>query len=555
MKTFKKLLSLTLCIIMLMSVIIIRGGNYSEAIGECSCDKTPVIYIKGRTNIYKTTDDPSEGNMAEINLGGEMNGDKIGEAALNITAALLEGLATDNWDNYCDVLYEEITPIYDQYALNNDGEIDNKSGIDPKWNVDNRIAVLKANGRQAHIRNAHEIWHTQFQYDMRLDPCKNAEDLRKYIEAVKEVTGHDKVAIAARCEGTVIANAYFQMFGYDDIETYINFNGISCGAEIADDVYTNKVEMDPHALNSFINTFLDSGVLMDFIKETVNLITYNGVLGGAIDMVGTIYDKVSTNVMPRLIRGIFGTCPGWWGMVSPEAFEEAKAFVLSDNEDGKYDKLIEKLDNYNNNYKVNVKKTLLEMQESGVNVYVLTKYGSIMYPVIESYNKLGDGVVSVYKQSINGAVTGTYTDTLSDDYIGERVEAGFGKYISADKKIDGSTAALPDHTWYFKELAHDRYPDVTDSFMLQLIRYKGYADVNTFAEWPQYTLFTYEGEDQWGNEIFTVTPLTEENKDDIKDTTLDTSEESTESMLVVLMRWFTTLFNFLRELINGNISL
>ncbi len=91
--------------------------------------------------------------------------------------------------------------------------------------------------------------------------------------------------------------------------------------------------------------------------------------------------------------------------------------------------------------------------------------------------------------------------------------------------------------------------------MLKLIRYKGYADVNTFAEWPQYTLFTFEGEDQWGNESYTVTPLTEENKDDINDTTLDTSEESTESMLVVLMRWFTTLFNFLRELINGNISL
>ncbi len=540
MKKIKRILSLVLCLVMLMSVSIIRGGNIVLAAAECNCANTPIIYVKGRTNIYKTTDDISEGNLAELNFSG---GDgAIADAALNISAAFIEGLATDEWDNYCDVLYDEISPLYDQYALGNDGEIHNQSGIDPYWSIEKLCERVRKNGINGHTWGRTDVTHFQFQYDMRLDPCKNAADLNTYIETIKEVSGHDKVHIIARCEGAVIANAYFNIFGYDSVESYISYNGIAAGAEIADDLFSNKALFDPDAINSFVNQFIDSSVILDFVKASVNLAAFNGLLEEGTDFVDSIYDKVSSNIMPRMIRAIFGTSPGWWGMVSPDVIDECQAFVFNDNEDGKYNELIAKIDNYNDNYKVNARGILEEMEAAGVKMYVIAKYGSPMYPVIESVDILGDGVVSLYKQTFEGATSEGYRKTLSDSYITSRIDAGFEKYISPDKMVDASTAPFTDHVWYIKGLNHDTYPDEVDEFILQIFRNNGYADVNTFADKPQFMLFNASGKTDSGKQDGVLEPLTPENKD----VTEDTSDTS--SIFTVIMRWFTTLFNLIASL-------
>ncbi len=546
----KKLLAIFLAVLMIVTSIPVAFAADGD---KCNCGVTPIIYVKGRTNIYKDRfDELSDENMAETNLSGGT--DSIIEAAKNILPALGIALLTDKWDNYCDVLFEEIRPIYDGYKLNNDGEKGegNTSGINPKWDVDNIIADYAAkNVRSGHTSNA-TYWpqYMQFQYDMRLDPCENAKDLKKLIDATKELTGHDKINIICRCEGNVIVNAYLNMYkeeAKEEIESVVMYNSIAYGAEIADELYSNKVTLDPDAMNRFINGFLDTSPVLDLVKETVNLATYTGVLEGGLGFIEEIYDKISLNLMPRLIREIFGTCPGWWGMVSPEAFEDAKAFVLeTDNADGKYDKLIEKIDNYNNNYKVNARGILEEMQDSGVKVHVIAKYGEQIYPVIDNSDVLGDGVASLTKQTFNGATTSKITDTLSDEYINERIAAGFGKYISADKKVDGSTAPFPEHTWYIRNLPHHDYPWVMEFFMCDLLNYDGYATVDDLSE--KYTAFMhYEEtiEDIFNLEdelVGTLAPITEENKD-VTDDTTDTS-----SRFKVLIKFLTALINFFTSL-------
>ncbi len=545
----KKLLAIFLAILMIVTSLPVAFAAESD---KCNCGVTPIIYVKGRTNIYKDRfDELNDENMAETNFSGGT--DSIIEAATNILPALGTALITDKWDNYCDVLFEEIRPIYDGYKLNNDGEKDegNTSGINPEWDVDNIIKDYKAkNVRKGHTHNA-ATWpqYMQFQYDMRLDPCVNAKDLKTLIDATKELTGHDKINIICRCEGNVIVNAYLNMYkdeAKNEIESVIMYNSIAAGAEIADELYSNKVHLDPDAMNRFINSFLDTSPVMNLIKETVNLATYTGVLGDGLGFVEDIYDKICLNLMPRLIREIFGTCPGWWGMVSPEAYDDAKAFVLeSDNADGKYDKLIEKLDFYNNNYKVNARGILEEMKESGVKVYNIAKYGEQIYPFIDNSDVLGDGVVSLKKQTFNGATTSKITDTLSDEYINERIAAGFDKYICADKKVDGSTAAFPEHTWYIRNLAHHSYPWSVELMMLEILNYDGYTTVDSIEKFPIFLNYVETIEDIYNLKdqvVGTLTPITEENKEDNKDTT-DTS-----SRFIVLIKFFTALINLITSL-------
>lgn len=554
MKTTKRIISLVLCLVMLMSAVSLAA---SAAKFTCNCGVTPVIYVKGRTNIYK---DPSLGtdseNLAEMNLSGGT--DSIVDSTVNILTAFGTALLTDEWDDYCDVLFEEIKPLYEGYKLNNDGEKDenNTSGIAENWQLENLLKGYITN--EGGIRNRHTSYatswaqFTQFQYDMRLDPRDNADDLETAIEFIKKETGHDKVNIICRCEGNVIVNAYLNEYGYDDIEGVVMYNSIAMGAEIADEMYTNKVALDPDAINRFVNTFIDTSPILDFVKETVNLATYNGLLEGGLDFVMDIYDKISLNLMPRLIREIFGTCPGWWGMISPEICDEAVEFVLeSDNADGKYDKLIEKIYGYNE-IKANAADILKQAQADGVKVYILAKYGDQMYPCIESYDALGDGVVSLYKQTFEGATTSDITDTLTDDYIKSRVEAGFGKYISADKKVDGSTATFADYTWYIKELRHDNYPWSTDFLMLDLLNSDTYVNATEEFKGPHGTYTQYMLYEDYIGDIYNLKdenigklhPLTDDNKDVSKDNT-DTS-----SVFAVLLKWLTAFFNFITSLFN-----
>ena len=552
MKNVKKIISITLCFLMLVTTMSLAFTTV--AVGDsCDCGVTPVLYIKGRTNIYKDTSLGTDSeNLAEMNFSGDTGA--IVDTAANILSAFGMALLTDEWDNYCDVLFEEIKPLYDGYKLNNDGEKDegNTSGIAESWQLENLLDSYE-NGSEGSVKNMHtkyaKEWaqFAQFQYDMRLDPRDNADDLNVAIKRIMELTGHDKVNIICRCEGNVIVNAYLNEYGYNDVEGVVMYNSIAMGAEIADEMYTNKIALDPDAINRFVNTFVDTSPVLDFVKATVNLATYNGLVENGTGFVQDIYDKISLNLMPRLIREIFGTCPGWWGMISPEVCEEAVEFVLEcDNADGKYDKLIEKIYGYNE-LKKNAVNILKEAQENGVKVYILTKYGDQMYPCIESYDALGDGVVSLYKQSFCGATTSNITDKLSEDYIAERIEAGFGKYISADKMVDASTAPFADYTWYVKELRHDNYPWSTDLFMLDLLNYDGYATVDDFeGKYSQFMLYEdYIGEiyNMPDENIGILHLLTDENKDETKDTT------DTTSRFAVIIKWFTALFNFIVSLL------
>jgi hypothetical protein len=552
MKLTKKILSLVLCIIMVMTSLSLAMTAFA-ADDKCDCGVSPVVYIKGRTNIYK---DPSLGtdseNMAESNFSGLK--DKIPELAFNIVTTLGAGFPTEDWDAYCDAIFEAVAPVYDQYKLSNEGTINNKSGISPDYQIDNLISRLPTHEggiRENHTRYAYD-WaqFTQFQYDIRLDPRDNADDLKRYIDAVKKESGHDKVKIICRCEGNVIVNAYLAKYGHSDIEGLVMYNSIAMGAEIADDMYTDNVRLDPEAMNRFINTFLDASPVLDLVKATVNLLAFNGLLGDGLEFVEDGYYDISKNIMPRLIREIFGTCPGWWGMISPDVFDKAVDFVLeSDNEDGKYDVLIQKLTEYNEIKKL-APGLLKAAQQDGVKVYILAKYGDQMYPVIESYDALGDGVVSLYKQTFCGATTSKISAKLSDDYIAQRVEEGFGKYISADKMVDGSTALFADYTWYVKELRHDNYPWSTDFFMLDLLNSDTYVNATEefkgkYGTYSQYMLFEeYIGEiyNMPDENIGILHPMTDENKDETKDTT------NTTSRFAVIIKWFTALFNFIASL-------
>lgn len=477
----KKAISLLMSVLLILTVMI--PAVSVSAVDGCACGNTPVIYIKGRTMIYKDTENPDAG-LAEKNFPKDKK--EIARMTYTIATAFAKAMATDKWEDYSNVLYEEIIPMYDQYALNNDGEIDNKSGIRPEWSIDNILKRAYEGGKQRHIAEKDNIFMYEFQYDMRLDPLYTAKNLRKLVEAVKEITGHKKVNILGRCEGGVIENAYFSLYGWDDVESAVIYNSIACGTEVADACFSGEIFVDSASLNRFVYEFLGLSPVLDLILTAVDASEYAGMLENVTDFVQMVQDKVGPLLFPRLIRDIYGKCPGWYSLISPDYFEKSKSFVLCDNADGKYDKLIEKIDNYNYNYKVNARKVLENMAADGVHVYVITKYNYQMYPVIENRSLLGDSTVSLYKQTYEGATCSDITKTLDKDYLATADR----KFISPDKMIDVSTGVLPEHTWFVRNMSHEMYPDSFNPYLLRLMRSEVYADGSTFEDMPQWLLYT-----------------------------------------------------------------
>lgn len=491
-KFMKKLVSVLLVLALFFSVCV---PAFAADPDECNCGYTPVIDIKG-TTIYKDTENLAAGKAEKEISGGK---DAVIETSVNISKAFAKAMITDKWDEYCDVLYDEIIPIYDQYALNNDGEIGNKSGIDPNYSIDSVIARAYAGGRERHINEKDNILMYEYLYDSRLDPLENAAMLKRFVEAVKEVTGHKKVSILGRCAVCVILNTYFLTYGWDDVESVIFYNSIACGAEVADAAFSGEVFLDSSSLNRFAYEFLGFSPVLDLMISVVEASEYAGVLEKGTDFVQKIYNKVAPNIMPRLLRDIFGTCPGWYSYISPEYYEKCKSFILGDNADGKYDKLIAKIDNYNYNFKTKAREVLEDMADDGVHVYVVAKYNNQMYPTIKNSTILGDDTISVYKQTYNGATCAEISKTLSEDYI-----AGADKkYISPDKMIDSSTGVLPEHTWYMRDLAHMDYPQSLDPYMLRLMRSEDYVSIETYEDMPQYLRYI-DSEDKF-------VPMNEEN--------------------------------------------
>ena len=53
--------------------------------------------------------------------------------------------------------------------------------------------------------------------DWRIDPMVIADEINEYVKHIKDVTGYDKVSIAAISMGGVMVDAYLAKYGYDDV--------------------------------------------------------------------------------------------------------------------------------------------------------------------------------------------------------------------------------------------------------------------------------------------------------------------------------------------------
>lgn len=442
---------------------------------EMPCEKSskvPIIYIKGRTNIYNTKGKPLfNGTNSYITDVMSKRNDLLRDAVI-----------TNSWNRYCNTIVSDMEKKFEDFRLNEAGEVTNGSGIKWSWEYD----------KLPHVQG--DMFTYLYEYDCRLDPCDTADDLHDYIEAIKEVTGSETVNIVSRCLGSNIATAYFAEYGWDDVETAVFYSSAALGYDYISDMFTGDICFKSDSLDQYCDQRLDEedipeAGLRNAVKSFVSFLNKSGLMVYGTSTANNIVNTIMSKTADKLLRATFGTCPGYWSMVNDSHYEAAKKLVFGDEADTTYKELVEKIDNYHYNVMNNTVDMLKQMDADGVKINVICKYGLQTPPIVRSSTKLSDNTIDVYSQSFYGATCANTGHTLTKQYLADAKKSGADRFISPDKMIDSSTALFPDRTWYIKNYVHDTFYDCFNDMLMDMCYSDTNMTVDSDERYPQYLVY------------------------------------------------------------------
>lgn len=519
----KKLISILLAVVMLLSSV------SALAFASDTEKDIPIVCVHG----YGATVYYPDGSVV---YPPESNYD-IGEHVKKVTPGILKelgkSLLTDNWDGYCDSLYDAIAQLYEGFPLDGNGEISNGSFV----NTSHNEAVLR-NPKQSD----YHVCDFMFMYDWRKSPLEVADELNAYINTLLEKTGHSKIGLVGRCLGSAVVSAYIAKYGTDKVDSLVYYvptaNG---GVETVNALFTGDVQLEPASLDRFVNYYVNrkglSGdeIMDDFIVALFSLLTYCKVLPAAEDALETIYAKVKENVVPRLLLACYGGLPSFWSMLSSEYYEDAKAFVFKGRENA-YAGFIKKIDEYNYTVKEKLPDLLKKFENEGGRVAVIAKYGFNAPPISQTPNIQSDAMVATKNLSF-GATCSDINKKLPASYMESAALAGTDRYISADKKVDASTCLFPDTTWFIKNIPHAEFPADTNNLIRTFIQSREKVTVWSYENWPQYMKYDMK--------TGAISAVTEE---------IDEDSRWTNNIIQAFIKFLTSLFRVFAKLLSQQVA-
>ena len=406
-------------------------------------------------------------NLHEIRYTNE-NGEKVGlfddgEYVSEIVDAALPyaalGLATGNWDKWCEVALEKMLPAYEHFKPDEQGNLPAESPA-AEYKEPSSYTRNDSYG----VNNCYQI-----KLDQRVSPIDGADYINEVVEQIKRVTGHDTIHLVGQCMGSAYMLAYLYKYaapeGYAGLESVTFSTVTSNGTPGEDALFSGTMKFDFDSAYQVLNMYaypdslsqMAGGTLLQVIYDTLDLV-YNTRLLKKVTMstVQRVYDAVKDKFIAGLLKEYYGRCGGY---VSLAAFhyDQYRDYVFPTAEDkAKYSAQIAKFDQFHYDIQMHQKDMIDAMRASGVSVYCFAQYG-YQYGFLacgELGMETSDQTVPVSSASF-GATAARFGEKLSDEYIKGRKDAGFGDYIAPDGEIDASTGLLPDTTWYVKNLNHN----------------------------------------------------------------------------------------------------
>lgn len=476
----KKFFSTVLSILIILSCI---SSSFALDISNAAAN-LPTMYIGGQgSDILK-----ADGN-------GKYTGEKVFPIKYD-TDAILEsvnllhqpfakGVTTGDWDEWCDTFVDIIVPLFEPYSMDENG-----CSKSPLYFAEANVKSDKRN-ESGKI----PIAAYQYNYDWRADPIGQTARLKKYIPKLLKQQKFGKVNLVGRCIGGNVLLSYLSNCDLSNINSAVFYCEGFEGFEIIGRLFTGDVTIDDAALSRFIDDYFSDGEyrdneLYEMLTDLVSVLNTMHTLGVAVNTFDSIYSKVYENVLPRILRKSFGTMPSFWALIGDEYYENAKKFVFGDEAETTYAGFIEKIDDFHYNYLLNYKEIIKKAIDSGVKVYIVTKYGMQLFPTGGNNYIQSDTILET-----ESASAGASCCRINTKFTEEYLESVDGRFISPDKQIDASTCFMPEHTWFIKNVTHMYMPESADELIAYLLDGETYLNAPDCEEYPQFTFFNKDTEE------------------------------------------------------------
>lgn len=464
MKTIiKKVIAMALCVSILASLGAVSASAKTET--ECAgkCEYSPVIVLPGinhsPTYLYDENDEPVMVNGNH--LGGTLL--IINEAALSAlavikaVASVLGTLGLQMNVGLDKVAYDLVSELFKYQRCDENGDhIENLKT--KRWNhsleymteddLDWTYRMVPMKPLVDEIGKDHVYFFT---FNLVGDPMDSADELKEYVEMVKEQTGHDKVSFLPVSLGGTILTAYLEKYGHGDLDQIVNAVACLDGTDIVADFMAREWRLeDEYLYHQFIaNIFVESngtptlGYLINTLLHIFPRAGVDGLLSGAME---AILDTLMLN------------CPQFWAMLPSYRYDELVERYLTDKPN-----LKARTDAFQQ-ARLNLRQNILDAVADGVRVNSIAganlDFGEQMYTyfnIVASAEKINsDGIVNLNSTTL-GATGAPHGKTLSDiDYEKNTYcDDPTHDHVSPDNMVDTSTAVLPENTWIFLDQHHE----------------------------------------------------------------------------------------------------
>lgn len=511
----KKIISFILAAVILSTAVVCV---LPSAIASEDGTTTPIVHVVGTgTPILRY----NEAGERETVYPLQIPDGYIEEKAEIFLPVFADAFFTQEWDEFCDVLYECVSPIFNQMSLDKNGNVSDGSFVDWDWSKEDL-----AN----HNDGLYSATEFKFHYDWRLDPFVTADTLHQYIEDVMEATGSDKVALYGRCLGSNMVAAYMKKYDGEYVSEVIHYASAAYGATQCSKMFTGELFLHADGIERFIYD-TDLGLeeyITDLVESLVTLMNKTYGLDIACWAVNNVVQDIYLDIFPRIVGESYGTFPAYWSMVSLEDYDRAMETMFYGKDVSEYAELISKIENYHKNVRLTFEEDVKAFEERGIEFSNIVKYGYQSIPVTENSNELSDQLVTVRESSF-GATALNVGETFDDDYLHNAVTNSTAKYISPDKQIDASTCLSPDKTWFVKNLKHADFPECMNGLVSDIVNNENF-NVHSSPEYPQYLIYK--------DDISSIEPMTAEN--------LNTTERWENSYFDSLVKFFKAVFELIK---------
>lgn len=374
-----------------------------------------------------------------------------------------------------------------------------------------------------------------YNYDWRLDPIESAHGLHEFIQTVKANSRREKVSLISEGYGSSVATAYLAEHYEDataDVDNFVTVNSAAMGTSLIGDIFTgrlirqyNELQNASSAFIRYVNDFSDNPVTWFAAWLTQYILNKNWEIQDFVAQNITMMGHVTDPLYDKYLRDMLKNFTGLWAMVPVEYYEEAMDFMFMSDESTSGDfnsDFQERIQAYKN-IQYSAAEILNKAKSEGINVNVVSCWDLQLVPIGDNkasdeelfgLSAQSDGLIDTYFSSF-----GCYTIPLNDvgaaaqnkDQRNTEGECENHNHLNAVYDtlnpegslgaichyLDASTCALPDNTWFIRDMKFGTFDTRSNSmdFLFDLVtadktltvysgngRYKQFMSCNRYVD-------------------------------------------------------------------------